>query len=100
MVPYFCFPKYKPSRQIGSSEQLDYQVIIKRKSADPYLAGRLRKSITSQLRGQTGDLGGACILAVTITRLQSEPPDCPKSPRETDIPRTPMQGQKWILDSH
>ena len=25
----------------------------------------LRKSITSQLRGQTGDLGGACIFAVT-----------------------------------
>ena len=33
-------------------------------------------------------------------RTQSEPPDCPKSPRETEIPRTPMQGQKWILDSH
>ena len=60
-------------RQIGNSEPLDYQVIIKRKSADPYLAGRLRKSITSQLRGQTGNLGEARILAVTITRLQSEP---------------------------
>ena len=100
MVPYFCFPKYKSSRQIGNSEPLDYQVIIKRKSADPYLAGRLRKSITSQLRGQTGNLGEARILAVTFTRPQSEPPDCPKSPRETEIPRTPMQGQKWILDSH
>ena len=33
-------------------------------------------------------------------RTQSEPLDCPKSPRETEIPRTPMQGQKWILDSH
>lgn len=42
-------------------------------SAEPYLAGRLRKSITSQLRGQTGDLGVACILAVTLTRVQSDP---------------------------
>ena len=56
-------------------------------SADTYLAGRLRKSITSQLRVQTCHLGGACIFAVTITRPQSEPPDCPKSPREAEIPR-------------
>ena len=28
------------------------------------------------------------------------PPDCPKSPRETEIPRTPIQGRKRILDSH
>ena len=27
-------------------------------------------------------------------------PDCPKSPRETEILRTPIQGQKRILDSH
>ena len=33
----------------------------------------------------------SCVLA---------PPNCPKSPRETEIPRTPLQGQKWILDSH
>ena len=69
-------------------------------SADPYLAGPLRKSITSQLRGQTGDLGGACLFAVTITRVQSEPPDCPKSPRETEILRIPIRGLKQILDSH
>ena len=28
------------------------------------------------------------------------PPDCLKSPRETEILRTPIQGQKRILDSH
>ena len=28
------------------------------------------------------------------------PPDCPKSPRETEILRTPIQGQKRIFDSH
>ena len=77
-------------------------------SADTYLAGRLRKSITSQLRGQTCHLGGACILAVTLTRVQSDPnptpirppPGRPKSPRETEILRTPIQVQKRILDSH
>ena len=93
-------PSFLSSRQIGSLEPHDYQVIIKRKSADPYLAGRLRKSITSQLRGQTCRLGGSYIFAVTLTRPQSEPPDRPKSPRETELPRTPIQGQKWILDSH
>ena len=82
MVPYFCFPKYKPSRQIGSLEPLDYQVIIKRKSADHYLAGRLRKSITSQLRGQTCHLGGACIFAVMLTRVQSDPNQSPQTVRK------------------
>ncbi len=62
-------PSFLSSRQIGNSESLDYQVITKYKSADPYLAGRLRKSIMSQLRGQTGDLGGACIFAVTIVDI-------------------------------
>ena len=28
------------------------------------------------------------------------PPDCPKSSRETEILRTPIRGQKLILDSH
>ena len=28
------------------------------------------------------------------------PPDCPKSPRETEILRTHIQGRKRILDSH
>ena len=28
------------------------------------------------------------------------PPGCPKSPRETQILRTSIQGQKRILDSH
>ena len=28
------------------------------------------------------------------------PPGCPKSPRETEILRTPIQGRKRILDSH
>ena len=28
------------------------------------------------------------------------PQDCPKSPRETEILLTPIQGQKRILDSH
>ena len=32
-----------------------------------------------------------------LTRI---PPDCPKSHRETEILRTPIQGQKRILDSH
>ena len=82
MVPYFCFPKYKPSRQIGSLEPLDYQVIIERKSADHYLAGRLRKSITSQLRGQTCHLGGACIFAVMLTRVQSDPNQSPQTVRK------------------
>ena len=82
MVPYFCFPKYKPSRQIGSLEPLDHQVIIKRKSADHYLAGRLRKSITSQLRGQTCHLGGACIFAVMLTRVQSDPNQSPQTVRK------------------
>ena len=32
-----------------------------------------------------------------LTRI---PPDCPKSPRETEILRTHIQGRKQILDSH
>ena len=57
-------------------------------SADLYLTGRLRKNITSQLRGQTCHLGGACILAVTITRVQSEPPPrlSEKSSRDWNTP--------------
>ena len=35
-----------------------------------------------------------------IDRWDWNTPDCPKSPRETEIPRTPIQGQKRILDSH
>ena len=30
----------------------------------------------------------------------SPPPGCPKSPREAETLRTPIQGQKRILDSH
>ena len=72
-------------------------------SADHYLAERLRKSITSRLRGHTGDLGGACIFAVTLTRVQSELNQSPQTVRKV-LARlkypVPMQGQKRILDSH
>ena len=51
-------------------------------SADTYLAGRLRKSITSQLRGQAADLGGACIFAVTLTRVQSDSNQSPQTVRK------------------
>lgn len=33
-------------------------------------------------------------------KILTPPPDCPKSPRETETLRTPIQGQKLILDSH
>ena len=33
-----------------------------------------------------------------LTRIPH--PDCPKSPRETEILRTHIQGRKQILDSH
>ena len=51
-------------------------------SADPYLAERLRKSITSQLRGHTGDLGWSYIFAVTLTRVQSDSNQSPQTVRK------------------
>ena len=51
-------------------------------SADPYLAERLRKSITSRLRGHTGDLGGSYIFAVTLTRVQSDSNQSPQTVRK------------------
>ena len=44
--------------------------------------------------------GGRRALTDEVAFPPRPPPDCPKSPRETEILRTPIQGQKRILDSH
>ena len=40
------------------------------------------------------------VFPVTTDDWFFPPPGCPKSPRETEILRTPIQGRKRILDSH
>ena len=40
------------------------------------------------------------VFHVTTDDWFSPPPGCPKSPRETEILRTPIQGRKRTLDSH
>lgn len=54
-------PLKTSSRQIEISEPFDYQGIIKHKSAEPHLGGR--RIVTSQQRGQTGDLAGQKVLS-------------------------------------